>query len=86
MASRWLQRYLRVICAIACLAICRLAVAAEHHGQVTFGGLPVPGATVTAILGNCIIPREDRARSFSSSEAWFWRYRKWEWNPDEGQP
>jgi hypothetical protein len=25
--------------------------AAEHHGQVTFGGLPVPGATVTATRG-----------------------------------
>src|SRR5438874_10338143 len=26
-------------------------LAAEHHGQVTFGGLPVPGATVTASQG-----------------------------------
>ncbi|MGA2262711.1 MAG: carboxypeptidase-like regulatory domain-containing protein, partial [Acidobacteriota bacterium] len=25
--------------------------AAEHHGQVRFGGLPVPGATVTAVQG-----------------------------------
>src|SRR6185312_3324672 len=25
-----------------------ILVAAEYHGQVTFGGLPVPGATVTA--------------------------------------
>jgi len=23
----------------------------EHHGQVTFGGLPVPGATITATQG-----------------------------------
>ena len=39
--------------AIACLAIALgFAIsslpAAEHHGQVKFGGLPVPGATVTA--------------------------------------
>jgi hypothetical protein len=26
--------------------------ATEHHGQVTFGGLPVPGATVTATQGD----------------------------------
>jgi len=26
--------------------------AAEHHGQVTFGGLPVPGATVIATQGD----------------------------------
>jgi trimeric autotransporter adhesin len=26
--------------------------AADHHGQVTFAGLPVPGATVTAIQGD----------------------------------
>lgn len=26
--------------------------AAEHHGQVKFGGLPVPGATVTAVQGD----------------------------------
>jgi len=27
-------------------------VAVEQHGEVTFGGLPVPGATVTATQGN----------------------------------
>src|SRR5689334_13068256 len=26
--------------------------ASEHHGQVRFGGLPVPGATVTAAQGD----------------------------------
>src|SRR5260370_21220518 len=33
---------------VAGLALSALT-ASEHHGQVTFGGLPVPGATVTAI-------------------------------------
>jgi len=46
MARRRIANYLR-LCAIACLALSFLS-ASEHHGQVTFGGLPVPGATVTA--------------------------------------
>src|SRR5215510_6980712 len=29
-----------------------LLVGADHRGQVTFGGVPVPGATVTATQGN----------------------------------
>jgi hypothetical protein len=37
---------------LTCLSVCALARAAEHHGQVTFGGLPVPGATVTATQGS----------------------------------
>ncbi len=45
-----IPNYLR--CGIlACLAVFGLA-AAEHHGQVRFGGLPVPGATVTATQGD----------------------------------
>jgi hypothetical protein len=36
--------------ALAWLAVSGLA-AAEHHGQVNFNGLPVPGATVTAAGG-----------------------------------
>ncbi|HEV2687125.1 MAG TPA: carboxypeptidase regulatory-like domain-containing protein [Bryobacteraceae bacterium] len=32
---------------VAVLAVCALS-AAEHHGQVNYGGLPLPGATVTA--------------------------------------
>jgi hypothetical protein len=30
----------------------RALAATEHHGQVTFGGLPVPGVTVTATQGD----------------------------------
>lgn len=33
----------------------RIAIAAEHHGTVTFGGFPVPGATVTATRGSSAI-------------------------------
>ena len=36
---------LRLLCAVAALGF--PALASEYHGQVTFNGLPVPGATVT---------------------------------------
>src|SRR6266700_2421692 len=36
---------------LACLAIAGLA-ASEHRGQVKFGGLPVPGASVTLTQGD----------------------------------
>lgn len=45
-----ISNYLRYS-TIICLAAIGLA-AAEHHGQVKFGGLPVPGATVTAAQGD----------------------------------
>jgi hypothetical protein len=47
----WPHKHLRRICALACLAIASLAHAAEQHGQITFNGLPVPGATITATQG-----------------------------------
>src|SRR5437762_10469535 len=41
--------------AITLMAVCVLAgpalLASDHYGQVTFTGLPVPGATVTATQG-----------------------------------
>src|SRR5579863_4856168 len=37
---------------IVCLVMVASAAASEYHGQVTFGGLPLPGATVTAIQGD----------------------------------
>ena len=43
-----IYKCLRVFCAMAWLTASSVALAAEHHGQVTFGGVPVPGATVTA--------------------------------------
>ena len=46
----------RVMCKLSfsnkvLLIVVGLAAPSEYHGQVTFGGLPVPGATVTATLG-----------------------------------
>ena len=51
----WRRRIVRTVFRISVLALLlvpRVAAASEVHGQVTFGGLPVPGATVTATLGD----------------------------------
>jgi hypothetical protein len=51
----WRRRIVRTVFRISVLALLsvpRIASASEVHGQVTFGGLPVPGATVTATLGD----------------------------------
>ena len=42
----------RSLCVIALLlAATSAAMASEYHGVVTFGGVPVPGATVTVTQG-----------------------------------
>jgi cell division septation protein DedD len=46
-----MHRIIQVVIALAALALSGVAAASEHHGQVTFGGLPAPGATVTAAQG-----------------------------------
>ena len=43
--------HLRVLYVFAWLTATALAAASEYRGQVTFGGLPVPGATVRATQG-----------------------------------
>jgi trimeric autotransporter adhesin len=48
MACRRIHNYLRLLFAIALLTVSSVAAASEHHGQVLFGGLPAPGATLTA--------------------------------------
>jgi hypothetical protein len=48
---RWRSGYIPVLYAMVLLGISCLAGASEYHGQVTYGGLPVPGATVTATQG-----------------------------------
>jgi hypothetical protein len=49
---RWGKRSWVIVCAVALLAISPLAHASENHGQVTFNGSPVPGATITATQGS----------------------------------
>jgi hypothetical protein len=55
MSLRKIASDLRLVCSLVCIGACltapRLALASEYHGQVTFGGLPVPGATITATQG-----------------------------------
>ncbi len=46
-----MRRLLYLVCILAALAFPSLAAASAYHGQVTFGGLPVPGATVTVTQG-----------------------------------
>lgn len=46
------MKCLIIFCVIAWLAAPCLAAPSEYHGQVTFGGLAVPGATVTATQGD----------------------------------
>jgi trimeric autotransporter adhesin len=40
-----------LLASLACLSAPWTAVASPYSGQVTFGGLPVPGATISAIQG-----------------------------------
>ena len=47
-----MHRIIQLVIALAALALSGVAAASEYHGQVTFGGLPAPGATVTAIQGS----------------------------------
>jgi hypothetical protein len=51
--SRWQQRKTNrcLLAALLWLACAAIASATEIHGRVVFGGLPVPGATVTATQG-----------------------------------
>ena len=45
--------FIRVHRRLQCVFLAAFSLAAsEHHGQVTFGGLSVPGATVTASHGD----------------------------------
>jgi hypothetical protein len=47
MIWRRAQKVFYLVCLLAAIVFPRVAVASEYRGQVTFGGLPLPGATVT---------------------------------------
>ena len=51
MGRRDIGNCLRLLSAVACLAPSSVARASQYQGRVTFNGLPVPGATVTAVEG-----------------------------------
>jgi hypothetical protein len=68
-----MNRFLTVAVLIA-IAISPMT-AAEHHGQVNYGGLPLPGATVTASQGDkkvSTIAGEDGAYSFPNLADGVW--------------
>jgi trimeric autotransporter adhesin len=46
------KQYLLGAVLLACLLAPRVSAASEYHGQVTFAGSPVPGATVIATQGD----------------------------------
>ena len=52
MTWRRIRRYFCLFVAIVLLIAPSSAVAAEYRGQVTSGGLPVPGATVSVVQGS----------------------------------
>ena len=47
-----MHRIVQLVCALAMLALSSFAAASEYHGEITFGGLPVPGVTITASQGD----------------------------------
>jgi hypothetical protein len=46
-----MRRIRHFVCVVAWLACSELAAASPYRGVVTFGGLPLPGATITATQG-----------------------------------
>jgi trimeric autotransporter adhesin len=45
------KAYIPIVCGFVCLCAAVYSWATEYHGQVFFGGVPVPGATVTVTQG-----------------------------------
>src|ERR1035438_4624775 len=62
------MRTLLKFLALVVLCLCSLT-AAEHKGQVKFGGLPVPGATVTAKQGDrSLVAISDKDGNYSFAD------------------
>jgi len=73
MSLRRINRCFRLVCVLVCIGASltapRLALASEYHGQVTFGGLPVPGATITATQGSQkVVAISDHQGSYSFAD------------------
>lgn len=69
MLLRQIYKCLCVICIVVCLMIPGLALASEYHGQVIFGGLPVPGATIKATRDTqTLVAVSDQQGNYSFAE------------------
>src|ERR1700756_859979 len=67
--DKCLRFLLLLVCLCACLAAPRRALASEYHGQITFGGLPVPGATIRASRDNQkLVAISDQQGSYSFAD------------------
>src|SRR6187397_61683 len=55
---------LRIASCALVLALCTALRAADHTGQVTFTGLPVPGATITATQGEKVVTATSNEEGF----------------------
>jgi len=73
MSLRRINRCFRFVCLLACACVSlmtpRFALASEYHGQVTFSGLPVPGATITVTRGTQkVVAISDQLGSYSFAD------------------
>jgi trimeric autotransporter adhesin len=73
MLLRRIDKNFRLVCILLCiggfLTASKPAQASEYHGQVTFGGLPVPGATITATQGSQrLVAVSDQQGSYSFAD------------------
>jgi trimeric autotransporter adhesin len=62
-----MHRYRHFVCALVWVACSAIAAASPYRGVVTFGGLPLPGATITATQGTktlTAVSDQDGAFSF----------------------
>src|SRR5580658_1329588 len=63
---------------VAALMVAVSLVASEQHGEVNFGGLPVPGATVTATQGEkrfVAITDQQGSYTFAALEDGVWAFQ-----------
>jgi hypothetical protein len=68
-----MYRNIQFLIVLAPIAPSSLASAPEYHGQVTFGGFPVPGATVTATQGTnkvATVTDQEGIYSFAGPSGW----------------
>src|SRR5215471_20722620 len=76
MVGKRLFNYLKS--GIALLVLCHALTAAEHHGEVKFGGMPLPGATVAVTNGDkrlTAVTDQMGAYSFANLADGIWKIR-----------